>query len=853
MTTIEHLRIGPEIGTATLWPEIATRLRHRLDTHGAPIRDAVVLVPYAALIDPARRAFAAAGGWQPRIETPATLAAALGPPAEPPPGAPTGDVVLDRLRAEQLLRESTRLPPGLPDAHAAALFADAATTLAAETASRPPAQRGPFRQMVRDELAGREGGAAGLDTLLLLAAAEWASGAAAPATDQLFGLAPSAWAVVRVGGADRLAEALLPEARTLGVLIDLDIAEPPTWPAPGAGALLQRWVTDDRESEAMASAATVLDALGAGAGRVALAVLDRALARRVVALLARRGVEVSDETGWRLSTTPAATRLLARLRAMAPDAGPDEGLDWLKSSRLGDRWSVRVAQLESHWRGRGAGREPLPGVQALLLQIEERRLPWGRPAVRLLGDWLTLLWAQLEADGDLEAWRRLPGGEPLLRLLQRVAALAPRLTFDLGGFTRWAETACEAEAAEPPLGGAAARVVVAPLSRLIARPFDHIVLPGADEVRLGGVEPAGTLLGELRAQRLGLDVAAQERRRRRQLALAQLLRAPRLTLLRRRFEHDEPLAPSPDVESIERAALAAGRPLAAEEAWQPRRRAVKARPPARPSPRAVNMLPQRLSASAVEALRECPYRFFSRYVLGLAQVEELQAEPGKREYGTWLHEALRRFHERRSGGDDAGELHAAADEAIDHLDLDRAALLPFRASVDTLVPAYLAWLSAHEHEGWRWSEGEVELEAAPAGWAPQRVRGIVDRIDRGPGGARMIVDYKTGSFEGLRSRVRSPLEDTQLAYYAALLLAREGAEGPLRAGYLALDHREGPRLVEHERVADSADMLLKAIAGELRRIRGGAPLPPLGEGAVCETCEARGLCRRDHWPAVDSA
>ena len=30
-------------------------------------------------------------------------------------------------------------------------------------------------------------------------------------------------------------------------------------------------------------------------------------------------------------------------------------------------------------------------------------------------------------------------------------------------------------------------------------------------------------------------------------------------------------------------------------------------------------------------------------------------------------------------------------------------------------------------------------------------------------------------------------------------------------------------------------------------MRDGAALPALGEGPVCDFCEARGLCRRDHW------
>jgi len=45
--------------------------------------------------------------------------------------------------------------------------------------------------------------------------------------------------------------------------------------------------------------------------------------------------------------------------------------------------------------------------------------------------------------------------------------------------------------------------------------------------------------------------------------------------------------------------------------------------------------------------------------------------------------------------------------------------------------------------------------------------------------------------------------------------------------------------------------LVDGLAEDLRRLREGAALPPLGEGSACAHCDARGLCRRDHW-SVDS-
>jgi len=43
------------------------------------------------------------------------------------------------------------------------------------------------------------------------------------------------------------------------------------------------------------------------------------------------------------------------------------------------------------------------------------------------------------------------------------------------------------------------------------------------------------------------------------------------------------------------------------------------------------------------------------------------------------------------------------------------------------------------------------------------------------------------------------------------------------------------------------------IGQDLARLRQGAAMPALGEGVACEYCEARGLCRRDHWASVDTS
>jgi ATP-dependent helicase/nuclease subunit B len=269
----------------------------------------------------------------------------------------------------------------------------------------------------------------------------------------------------------------------------------------------------------------------------------------------------------------------------------------------------------------------------------------------------------------------------------------------------------------------------------------------------------------------------------------------------------------------------------------------------RPAPATDGSLPVELSATAVERLRQCPYRFWARSVLGLGEADELARELDKRDYGNWLHDLLDRFHRAREPlTDDATALRRAADEAMAAAGLDAAAMLPFRASFERLLPAYLGWLHARDAAGVRWTCGE----SAHVREAPEldnvRLAGRIDRIDRTGDGALELIDYKTGAGDRLKSLLRANrYEDTQLAFYA--LLVRADADGAARveASYLPIDVADEVRAVEHEDVADSARALLAGLAHDLARIRAGAGLRALGEGRVCEHCEVRGLCRRDHW------
>lgn len=885
--------LSPAHTSAAIWDGVARRAAQWLESNGLPARDAVLLLPFAQHLAPARRAWMKLSRWQPRIETTHSLASALGPSALPQADQLTGDAAIDALAARALLRgqswaESLRAED--PRAHAAAVqrLVEAAHALARAATLRDPSRRAAFWDQGRQALA-QQGGVGHLERALLAVALEWAaSDGRAPATDALFQLRPSAWLHLQCGGPDLLAAALLASAEAAGVPclrlnadLPLDAVFDAGREARGdlAGEAwtgrVEQAVCEDFEDLAQCSAASVLDHLAAGRAPVALIAQDRVLLRRVRALLERQGLGIQDETGWTLATTAPAAQLMAMLRATRRDATVDEWLAWLKTPlaaslrELGGGGSLGA--LEAHCRRRGwsspqavrVDRLP-PGSARLWEGAREALSALQLRGAQTLAGWIAALQETLQRLGGVEQLQRQTAGGPQVlealwlsktpwpgsgheAVLQAAQLTAPE-------FVDWVSQTLEASEFKPPLEGGL-QIMITPLARTMLRPFGAVVLPGADAATLGPVPPGPALIGDALARQLGLPTG-EEKRQALAWQFAQLLRAPAVTLLRRGHLGSEPLAASPLLDRLELALRRDGRVL---PHWHDPRleMALPAAPSDRAAARADGRLPATLSASAVESLRQCPYQFFARVVLGLREAGELEVQADKRDYGTWLHAVLHQFHTERVEqrdpelGDEA-RLQRAAQDQMRELGLAPAEFLPYSASFARFVPAYLGWLAQREGEGQRFERGEVDRRVMP--WADVEpalagltLLGRIDRVD-GVDGGRLLVDYKTGSVKGLKDKVANPLEDTQLAVYAVLMGSGHAeAAGPLRAQYLALDDAKGIAEIEHEHVHDTAAVMLDGLRRDLMAIHGGEALPALGEGVACAYCEMRGLCRRDDW------
>ena len=851
MASIDTFLLPGAWRAADLWPQVARSTQDWLAQHQLPPRDAVLLLPFVGLLAPARTAFAALGGWQPRVETTLTLAAALGPPLAAEPGTCQGDNTHDRLTAGALLRRQTwgaaweQLDtPGF--ARITALVVDAGQALREGAAARAPENRVAYWAEAR-AAAPLATGPAATEALLLRAALEWAAAASTLPSDRLFEARPAAWITVQIGGPDALPEALLGHAGIPSLRL---VADPPAdepWPPPQACAEVERVLCDDFEAEAQAAAAEVIGALNAGRTPVALVALDRSSLRRIRALLERACVPVIDETGWLLATTRAAAAVVALLRAAMPDAGRDAGLDWLKTWPLAP--AAALDALEAEWRGRRHVTAREAG-QRLWAEAQAHLEPLRKPTRQPLSAWLDTVREMLAREGSFDRLGADSAGAQVLAALGLKATLpwraaAAELRLDLYGFVAWVEATLEATPYLPP-PDPGAQVVLMPLARAFGRPFGQVVVPGADALHLGAIETPPSLIPHALAAALGLD-DAERRRARQRLALSQLLRARHVTLLRRRRDDDEPLADSPDVEWLCLARARAGAPPWPARLWQAPVQAVPATPVARPQPTAPQDLPTEMSATQVQALRDCPYRFFARSVLRLSEDDELDVALAKRDFGTWLHAVLHHFHSQRDfAAPPLTQLQAAADFVMHEQGLDAGELLPFRASFEHVAPAYLQWLARREAQGWFWSDGESDYRSTPPELHGLTLRGRIDRLDHGPDGRRQLIDYKTGAATALRQKAKQPLDDVQLTFYGALLQA----DADFAAAYLALDGADAPLEIPQADVQAAAEELLQGLGDEWQRLQEGAALPALGESPTCDHCEARGLCRRDHWPAA---
>jgi ATP-dependent helicase/nuclease subunit B len=805
----------------------------------------IVLVPYAQLMQQARSEWSAyalkagaTASFVPRFETTMNWAKAIHAGEGgflPAANDIQLDAAIDALTAAAFLE---RAGLAAQKNALAGRLVEAAASLARVAAAQPPANRVAWGTRLAAALdAGLDAPALALELAVARIALVWASTSAYP-TDVLFTAEADLLVVLEGFQSEPLADALKERFGERAISLQMD--------SPASYGKLALHEAQDVEDEAQRAAACVLAHLTQGRAPVALIAQDRVLTRRIRAMLAERGVALRDETGWKLSTTRAAAALMSLLRALPWDAPADAVLDWLKNAPAFSPAEVTVLEIElrkmgiRYWRGLPAAMLETHRIVESV-QLMRENLQRARP----LAHWLRDLRAALQTSGQWDPLAQDAAGIKVFEALrlhegsESIFTGAERMSQQ--DFSVWAGQALEA-ASFQPTHPPEAQVVIVPLSQLLGRPMQAVVLPGCDEVRLPvSPEPSGMWTPSQR-ELLGLPSREEEAAAQR-TAWNYALRMPFIEVLWRTSESGERLMPSGFVQEIELAHAKAGTENAAAD---PRiARMLDAQPTPHPMPTGEALPVNRLSATAYEDLRRCPYRFFALRQLRLQESDELESELGKRDFGNWLHTLLHHFHLALKDSPAADQrarlamINSAADQAAAELGLTDSEFLPFAAIWPRVRDGYLEWLIGHEAGGAQFVEGEVWKDMD---YGDIQLIGKIDRIDQMPDGSRLVMDYKTEASGVTRERIKDGQEDTQLAFYAALL-----SDDTLAAAYVNLGEKEATKTFRQDDIVELRDHLVDGILTDMARIKRAAPLPALGEGKACEYCSARGLCRKDFW------
>jgi len=213
-----------------------------------------------------------------------------------------------------------------------------------------------------------------------------------------------------------------------------------------------------------------------------------------------------------------------------------------------------------------------------------------------------------------------------------------------------------------------------------------------------------------------------------------------------------------------------------------------------PSPEPI----EKVSVTAIKDYKACRYRFYLKHVLKLAKINDDATELGHDDFGTLIHEVLRRFGESDSpvrNSTSAGEIARFLDVKLDEFVREHYGESPM-STVEIQVErarerlrAFARWQAERRKFGYEIVDVELKLEAPPIMIAGIQLRGQIDRIDR-KGNELVVLDYKTSdkSPEETHRKGKEEWIDFQLPLYH-YILRRSGYAKPddiIKLGYVTI-------------------------------------------------------------------
>ncbi|MBU3640653.1 PD-(D/E)XK nuclease family protein [Polynucleobacter sp. Fuers-14] len=671
------------------------------------------------------------------------------------------------------------------------------------------------------------------------------------------------------------------------------------------------------EELAWAAAKTIEQHLIDGKTQLALVAQDRLVARRVRALLSRLGpaLNIRDETGWKLSTTRAAAALNSWLELIkAPKDGPSAKalLEFLQNpfldlgkilNRDAEVCIGLIAELEdilvgskaeSGWKtfhlaiegaranaAKTSGTMPSAALFELLQFAREHHHEW----LTLKVDCSTtyqLLQANLQATGMDQSLEKDSAGKQLLEVLK---------TFDLSKtqyqqtsirLSEWLsllKTVIEGASYQEAGKEAKATLSILPLSSTRMRDFEAVVVVGCDEQQLPAYsEPllffSDALNQLLKTSTIAMQFVQQAR------DLSQLLvSCPSVDLLwQSKSNNGEPLRPSAWIQRLQNLVKWEAIPA------QLKKRAFEPRPMEMAVAHFEEDLPMPLSMSpsAYKALRDCPYRYYVRSLLGLRKNKEFDEGFDASLAGQTLHKLLKRFYQALKTQEhtnpalktNSDQRRAWMEQVLSvYSEQEFASLIEGDARVmgalrdwQKQIPSFVDWQLQRELAGWQYFDGEVkvgfDLPFKDVDGNPKiiRIEGYADRYDINVDNNKLasVIDYKNQRFERVKVRAEHILDDPQLLIYAQA--ANEGQESHKLSGHqvqqaewvaLKADISKGEqKALRSQEVVDMPEMMQQfseQITEDIEQLWAKKPMQAFAPEGVCQYCEARGICRKGIW------
>ena len=671
------------------------------------------------------------------------------------------------------------------------------------------------------------------------------------------------------------------------------------------------------EELAWAAAKTIEQHLIDGKTQLALVAQDRLVARRVRALLSRLGpaLNIRDETGWKLSTTRAAAALNSWLEIIkAPKDGPSAknlleflqnpfldlgkllnrdaeaciGLiaeleDILVGSRAESGWKTFYLAIEGAQENAAKTSSALPSAALfeLLQFVRERHHEWLTLKVDCSKAYAHLQ-ANLQATGMVHSLEKDSAGKQLLDVLK---------TFDLSKtqyqeapirLSEWLsllKTVIEGASYQEAGKEAKATLSILPLSSTRMRDFEAVVVVGCDEQQLPAYSEPPLFFSDALNQLLKTSTIAMQFVQQARDLSQLLVSCTNVDLLwQSKSNNGEPLRPSAWIQRLQN-----------QIEWEAKttqlsRRAFEAAPMKMAVAHFEEDLPMPLSMSpsAYKALRDCPYRYYVRSLLGLRKNKEFDEGFDASLAGQTLHKLLKRFyqalktqeHTNSALKTNSDQRRAWMEQVLSvYSEQEFASLIEGDARVmgalrdwQKQIPSFVDWQLQRELAGWQYFDGEVkvgfDLPFKDVDGNPKiiRIEGYADRYDVNVDNNKLasVIDYKNQRFERVKVRAEHILDDPQLLIYARA--ANEGQESHKLTGHrvqqaewvaLKADISKGEqKALRSQEVVDMPEMMQQfseQITEDIEQLWAKKPMQAFAPEGVCQYCEARGICRKGIW------